>query len=194
MQPWHFIAFAFSIAVCLRTFSSTRSSLQVAQTTYTVFFHTKTFLQHPNPPHPPCCRQVCLEGWCDSGRSCSSHYGRLTRSHFSQSENVRSAAAVYLERGNSIIASNKQIVPPQNYSPAALRSPKGQLAGGTSGILPPSHLSNNRYRMVFLLSPRSFGQDLANIVMHYQTNSISQTFSTYTANETRRVKFLTKCW
>ena len=107
MQPWHFIAFAFSIAVCLRTFSSTRSSLQVAQTTYTVFFHTKTFLQHPNPPHPPCCRQVCLEGWCDSGRSCSSHYGRLTRSHFSQSENVRSATAVYLVRGSLIFASNK---------------------------------------------------------------------------------------
>ena len=69
------------------------------------FFHTIRFLQHP--PHPPCCRQVCLEGWCDSGRSWSSHYGRLNQSHFSQSENVRSATAVYLVRGSLIFASNK---------------------------------------------------------------------------------------
>ena len=159
-----------------------------------MFFTQQDSFNAANPPHHPCCRQVCLEGWCDSGRSCSSHYGRLNQSHFSQSENVRSAAAVYLARGNLIFASNEQIVPPQNYSPAALRPPKGQLAGGTSGIFPPSLLRNNRRKMVVLPSLRSFGQDLTNIVMHYQTNSISQTFSTYTANETRRVKFLTKCW
>ena len=85
---------------------------------------------------------------------------------------MRSAAAVYLARGNSIFAFNKQIFPPQNYSPAALPPPKAQLAGCTSGILPPSHLSNNRYRMVFLLSPRSFGQDLAYINIKYVVSNL----------------------
>ena len=156
-----------------------------------MFFTQQDSFNAANPPHPPCCRQVCLEGWCDSGRSCSSYYGRLNQSHFSQSENVRSAAAVYLARGSLIFALNKMS---QNYSPAAPRLPRGQLAGGTSGIFPPSLLRNNRRKTVFLLSLRNFGQDLENNVMYYQTNSISQTFSTYTANETRRVKFLTKCW
>ena len=101
------IAFAFSIAVCLRTFLSTQSSLQVAQTTLEMFFTQQDSFNAANPPHHPCCRQVCLEGWCDSGRSWSSHYGRLNQSHFSQSENVRSATAVYLVRGSLIFASNK---------------------------------------------------------------------------------------
>ena len=46
------------------------------------------------------------------------------------------------------------------------------MAGGTFGILLPSHLSNNRYRMVFLLSPRSFGQDLAYMNIKYVVSNL----------------------